>query len=208
MNPLNKIVSQLDEDGCYCCPTIAEESPLEPGVFLIPGGAVDMTPPNLEPGKAYKLNSEGSGWVAVADHRAVAVYLTSDGSAYVLGHERGDGNVYAGLGSIPDWLTTEPRPDAWSVWKSGTWLRDDAAWLAHVSASNQAKKEQLSSAVTARIATLQDAVELGISSPEEATMLQQLRVYRVELSRVDVTHEEPTWPIAPDSDEAGAITAD
>lgn len=56
-----KTVSQLDPAGYYIGPTTAEESPLEPGVFLIPAGAVDKAPPaNIEPGKRYR--PWGAGW--------------------------------------------------------------------------------------------------------------------------------------------------
>lgn len=50
-----KIVSQLDESGYFFGPTVADESPLEPGVFLIPGGCVDIDPPSVQSGKRYKL---------------------------------------------------------------------------------------------------------------------------------------------------------
>lgn len=52
----SKIVSQLDENGYFVCPAIADESPLEPGVWLIPGGAVDATPPELGPNQRAKWN--------------------------------------------------------------------------------------------------------------------------------------------------------
>lgn len=46
-----RIVSQLDLDGWYAGPVVADESPLEPGVYLIPGGAVDMPPPDVPAGQ-------------------------------------------------------------------------------------------------------------------------------------------------------------
>ena len=56
-----KIVSQLDAEGYFVCPTFADESPLEPGVFLLPGGAIDKEPPKtIEEGKRYR--PWGSGW--------------------------------------------------------------------------------------------------------------------------------------------------
>lgn len=56
-----KIVSQLDQAGYFVAPVVADESPLEPGVFLIPGGAVDKAPPaSMEPGKRYR--PWGAGW--------------------------------------------------------------------------------------------------------------------------------------------------
>lgn len=44
--------------GEYLGTGTADESPLEPGVFLIPGGAVNAEPPVVEPGKRYKWNGE------------------------------------------------------------------------------------------------------------------------------------------------------
>lgn len=57
-----KIVSQLDTAGYFLAPTVADESPLEPGVWLIPGGAIDQAPPlAINPGKRYR--PENGGWV-------------------------------------------------------------------------------------------------------------------------------------------------
>lgn len=50
-----KLVSQLDQDGYFVGSVIADESPVEPGEFLIPGGAVDATPPSVPNGKRAKF---------------------------------------------------------------------------------------------------------------------------------------------------------
>lgn len=56
-----KIVSQLDATGYFVGETVAYESPLEPGVFLVPAGAIDRPPPKtIEPGKRYR--PWGLGW--------------------------------------------------------------------------------------------------------------------------------------------------
>jgi hypothetical protein len=49
-----KLVSQLDADGYFFGPAIADESPLEPGVFLLPAGAVECSPPSVPDGKRAK----------------------------------------------------------------------------------------------------------------------------------------------------------
>lgn len=54
-----KIVSQLDADGYFVGLTAADESPLEPGVFLIPGGAVDAEPPVVPDGHRARWSN---GW--------------------------------------------------------------------------------------------------------------------------------------------------
>lgn len=42
-----KLVPQLDSNGVFIGATVADESPLEPGVFLIPGGAIDEVIPEI-----------------------------------------------------------------------------------------------------------------------------------------------------------------
>lgn len=55
-----KTVYQTDAQGYYVGPTIADESPLEPGVFLIPGGAVEAEPPSIPEGSRARW--DGAGW--------------------------------------------------------------------------------------------------------------------------------------------------
>lgn len=57
----SKQVTQLDAAGYFVGTTTADESPLEPGVYLIPAGAIDRDPPaTTEPGKRYR--PWGTGW--------------------------------------------------------------------------------------------------------------------------------------------------
>ena len=46
-----KTVYQTDQTGAYLGETIAHESPLEPGVYLIPGGCVETAPPETKEGQ-------------------------------------------------------------------------------------------------------------------------------------------------------------
>lgn len=55
-----KQVIQLDAAGYFVGITIADESPLEPGVFLLPAGTVDADAPVIPDGKKAKW--EGA-WV-------------------------------------------------------------------------------------------------------------------------------------------------
>jgi len=55
-----KQVIQLDAAGYFVGPTPAHESPLEPGVFLIPAGAVDAPMPSIPEGKLAKWDG---AWV-------------------------------------------------------------------------------------------------------------------------------------------------
>jgi hypothetical protein len=44
------IVYQKNPDGLYLGPVEADQSPLEPGVWLIPGGCVEVAPPEIPEG--------------------------------------------------------------------------------------------------------------------------------------------------------------
>lgn len=55
-----KQVIQLDADGYFVGFTTADESPLEPGVLLIPAGAIDAPTPNVPEGQRAKWEGQ---WV-------------------------------------------------------------------------------------------------------------------------------------------------
>lgn len=192
-----KIVSQLGPNGYLLEPTIADESPLEPDVFLIPGGAIDRPPPgSMETGKVYRPAENGDGWIEEEDHRFEALYRISDGAVYQFGAQQ-DGETYNGVGPIPAWLTVLPRPAAWNVWNNGAWIRDDAAWQVEVQTRGRAEQERRLDQAGQRIAVLQDAVDLKMATAVDEAKLQAWRKYRVALSRVDVGQESPAWPVEP-----------
>lgn len=53
-----KNVIQLDDDNYYVGITIADESPLEPGIFLIPRNAIDVEEPNIPDGHRAKWDNK------------------------------------------------------------------------------------------------------------------------------------------------------
>lgn len=53
-------VYQLDDQGHYVGPTLADESPLEPGVWLIPSGCITQAPPKEIEGKVRRW--DGRRW--------------------------------------------------------------------------------------------------------------------------------------------------
>lgn len=44
-----KAVYQIDSSGHFLSEAMADESPMEPGVFLIPAGCVELAPPESWP---------------------------------------------------------------------------------------------------------------------------------------------------------------
>ncbi|MGY2377081.1 tail fiber assembly protein [Pseudomonas sp. SDO524_S393] len=66
-----------------------------------------------------------------------------------------------------------------------------------------AKRDQLLSVATIRIAPLQDAVDLGRATPEVIVKLKQWKGYRVDLNEIDLQDGFPLaidWPTAPGGD--------
>lgn len=59
-----KTVFQIDSSGLYVGATLADESPLEPGVWLLPAKTVEPVPPAQWPDDKWPRWS-GSGWVLV-----------------------------------------------------------------------------------------------------------------------------------------------
>jgi hypothetical protein len=55
-----KQVIQIDAEGYFAGFTFADESPLEPGVFLMPAGAIDAPAPSIPEGQRAKWTGE---WV-------------------------------------------------------------------------------------------------------------------------------------------------
>jgi penicillin V acylase-like amidase (Ntn superfamily) len=58
-----KTVYQMDDAGFYVGRTVADLSPLETNVWLIPRGCVTVTPPKATGGKVAKW--DGSRWLLV-----------------------------------------------------------------------------------------------------------------------------------------------
>ncbi|WP_186113268.1 phage tail protein [Burkholderia gladioli] len=57
-------VYQTDRAGMYCDATMADESPLEPGVFLVPAGAIAVPPPSTWPNGTWP-RWNGMAWELV-----------------------------------------------------------------------------------------------------------------------------------------------
>jgi hypothetical protein len=68
---------------------------------------------------------------------------------------------------------------------------------AELEAENVAVRNRLLDGATKAIAPLQDAVDLGIATAAEATLLTAWKQFRVAANRVDVTLADPVWPTPP-----------
>ncbi|POF99971.1 DUF4376 domain-containing protein [Pseudomonas putida] len=113
----SKTVFQTDSRGLYVGTALADPSPLEPGVWLIPGGCVDVPPPQAPENKAPLWN--GEAWELVNFYQGLIVYSIATGEPMELN----------GFQEIPTGYTIkQPGPN--QVWQSGEWVDDTAAILA------------------------------------------------------------------------------
>nr|WP_256125231.1 tail fiber assembly protein [Photorhabdus luminescens] len=63
---------------------------------------------------------------------------------------------------------------------------------------NHRKQYYLLKQATIKMAPLQDAIDLGIATDNEITMLMEWKKYRVALNRMDNTAQNIKWPEQPE----------
>ncbi|VVN93219.1 phage tail protein [Pseudomonas fluorescens] len=130
-----KIVYQTDHLGIFTGETVADPSPLEPGVWLIPGGCVEIAPPAVPKNKAAFWN--GRRWQLVDSYQGLTAYNIETRAALVI--ER--------AGSLPTGYTLEV-PGPGQIWGNGHWVDDIPAvielrYSAQLSAVNMACLQEI-----------------------------------------------------------------
>lgn len=110
---------QTDEHGFLVGEFDADESPLEPGVYLIPRGGIADAPPIAGPDQAAKY--EAGAWSLVPDHR---------GTVYWLGDRSRHEITERGIAPPADALQAEPPPPLNEVQSAALSAIDAAAGAA------------------------------------------------------------------------------
>ena len=165
----------------------ADNSPLEPDVYLLPANSTTIaTPSDLEKHKTPCFNIETKQWSIVDDYREVKLYSKETKEI-----------VFAALGQTPEELNAAPlRPtgdyDSWDE-LTQTWIYNSDLETSEVKLSVDNKIKTLVQEATTKIQILTDAYELGIATDKEKTKLTEWKTYRVLLSRVS---EQETYPLA------------
>jgi len=106
-----KTVYQTDNLGLYVGPTLADPSPLEQDVWLIPGGCVETPPPEIPQYKAALWR--GEQWQLVDTYLGLMAYHI---------HTRQPTRITR-HGPLPA-LHTLLVPGPGQVWKDGEWVDD------------------------------------------------------------------------------------
>ncbi|MBN3864660.1 phage tail protein [Pseudomonas frederiksbergensis] len=130
-----KIVYQTDHLGIFTGETIADRSPLELDVWLIPGGCVEVAPPAVPEKKAAFW--DGRRWQLVDSYQGLTAYNIETRAALVI--ER--------AGALPIGYTLEV-PGPGQIWSNGHWIDDIPAvielrYMAQLSAVNLACLQEI-----------------------------------------------------------------
>lgn len=161
----------------YLGESVADESPEEPGVYLIPVNATTNAPPQAIAGQIARYLADG--WRVVDDVRGD--WWTYDGGHVPVTDL--DADVYG--------MTRTAPPDAVSVFDGQAWVTDAAKADAAARATADAAVAAVMSEAARQIAVLQDAIDLGIATEAETQAYTEWRRYRVLLSRV---RSNPAYP--------------
>lgn len=178
-----KTVYQTNHLGLYVGPALADESPLEPGVFMIPAGCVEQPPPSDIPEfKAAHWN--GEAWQLVDYFEGLVVYNTTTREPLTL----------TGVGPIPHGYTIRP-PGPDQVWKNYRWIDDLNAQLAKL---YTLKMEAVNAGCAVAIVSGFTADALGKPYRYESTLEDQINLTGMVLSGLaapwpcfDMTEEAP-----------------
>lgn len=154
----------------------------------LPAYCTEIAPPAASAGKVAVFNDSALVWSMVEDHRGKTIFDTETGLPMLVTE----------LGPLPE-NTTSLAPDGqYQKWNGTEWVPDDEAEKAAQLREADNKKKSLMRTANDTIAPLQDAVDLGMATPEEEASLLEWKEYRVELNRVDTsTAPDIEWPEVP-----------
>ena len=185
-----RIYNYDPETGEYLGDGLADESPLEPGVYLMPANATSKLVPTLKPGEAAIFADDN--WRVVADYRGQSV-CALDADGYY------SGPAALALDESPDArrILADPPPadlprPKWSgsVWTDG---RTDEEKQAQAQA---ALREAAQAALDKSDTTLLRCYEAGVAVPAEwATYRGQLREIVSGKSSATELPVRPAYPV-------------
>lgn len=187
MNKSQNIYNYAPDTRIFTGTSQAEESPLEPGVYLIPAHATTSEPPKVKVGHVARYKPNDGEWESVLDVRGT--WYSADGQAVEISDI--DADVSA--------LTREAPPDETYVLIKGKWQQDSKKAAAAKKATADLEVAEGLAAANRQIAVLQDAVDLEMATAEEEAALKMWKKYRVLLTRAnaDAKYPDVTLPKRP-----------
>lgn len=114
----------------------ADESPREPGNYLIPAFSTLTQPPATGDREIAVFDEVGDDWSVAPDFRSVPLYSTVDGHAIAVTE----------IGAQPDDTTELPRPSIYHDWDGVAWVMNSQKAQAAIWESIKAERDRRSEA--------------------------------------------------------------
>lgn len=141
--PKTKPVCQLDADGFYLHPTVADlDEYAGDGSYLIPAGCIEADPPEVKPEQAAKWQPESKKWAYLPDYRGKTAYRTDNGQP----------ETVQTVGELPAHLTLIAPPSELHQWNGKAWALDTAKQA-------EAEKTAFQAAQAAKLAELANVAQ-------------------------------------------------
>ncbi|EFE1421850.1 TPA: tail fiber assembly protein [Escherichia coli] len=167
---------------------IGSDNAFIPAHTGLPANCTTIKPPLTKDGFVAIFNTEKQKWIAIKDHRGEIVFDTKDARRFVI----------TAPGDYPAGTTTLEPENAWQKWNGSKWEDDAESMRVALTREAELEKIRLLKQAHTAIATLQDAVVLGMASQEETLLLTAWKKYRVLLNRIQVEDApEIVWPEVP-----------
>lgn len=167
---------------------IGSDNAFIPAHTGLPANCTTIKPPLTKDGFVAIFNTEKQKWIAIEDHRGEIVFDTKDARRFVI----------TAPGDYPAGTTTLEPENAWQKWNGSKWEDDAESMRVALTREAELEKIRLLKQAHTAIATLQDAVVLGMASQEETLLLTAWKKYRVLLNRIQVEDApEIVWPEVP-----------
>lgn len=110
----------------------ADESPREPGKYVIPAFATTKQPPATGAREVAVFDEGGDDWSVAPDFRSVPLYSTVDGHAIAVTE----------IGAQPDDTTELPRPSIYHDWDGVAWVMNSQKAQAAIWESIKAERDR------------------------------------------------------------------
>ena len=157
-------------------------------VSVSAGAYIDAPELPTKAGFAVVRSEDGSKWEIVTDNRGKTAYSTETRQSMEVDF----------IGDLPETLTLlEPKTE-FDAWNGKKWVTDiEAQKAALIEQAEQEKSQRLNEANNT-LTYLQDSVDTGLATDEEAAALQEWKKYRVLLNRIDTSlAPDIEWPEKP-----------
>lgn len=138
---MQNIYNYDPQTGAFLGASQADESPLEPGVLLVPAFATTVAPPATQARQAAVF--QAGAWRVSTDWRGVDLVNTATGAAIKINE----------IGVTPEdaGATEQPRPSTAHAWQNGAWVLDPALQAAIDAEAKAAVLAAFTAAIQARL---------------------------------------------------------